>query len=163
MGSRGWASKGNVSDFQSQVSNEYVICKQWPPAQFCALFVNLGLGPFTSPRRYWYFWGISTFWILKVALSSQILHYPSYPKAQGWPLGHPFQMLSSLQHEQTYKSGGAYHKFCPSCKICCKGFFLWVEGIDDLSLGRPDPWGTEDRTQSQAPLSYSRVAPSDHN
>ncbi len=34
---------------------------------------------------------------------------------------------------------------------------------DDLSLDRPDPWGTEDRPQSQAPLSYSIAAPSDHN
>ena len=33
---------------------------------------------------------------------------------------------------------------------------------DDLSLDRPDPWGTEDRPQSQAPLS-SIAAPSAHN
>ena len=34
---------------------------------------------------------------------------------------------------------------------------------DDLSLDRPDPWGTEDRPQSQAPLSFSIAAPSAHN
>jgi hypothetical protein len=34
---------------------------------------------------------------------------------------------------------------------------------DDISLDRPDPCGTEDRPQSQAPLSYSIAAPSDHN
>ncbi len=34
---------------------------------------------------------------------------------------------------------------------------------DDISLDRPDPCGTEDRQQSQAPLSYSIAAPSDHN
>jgi len=34
---------------------------------------------------------------------------------------------------------------------------------DDLSLDRPDPWGTEDRPQSQAPLSISITAPSTHN
>ncbi len=34
---------------------------------------------------------------------------------------------------------------------------------DDLSLDRPDPWGTEDTPQSQAPLSYSIAAPSAHN
>ena len=34
---------------------------------------------------------------------------------------------------------------------------------DDLSLDRPDPWGTEDRPQSQAPLSYSIAVPSAHN
>ena len=38
-----------------------------------ALFVTLGLGPFASPRRCWYFWGISTFLFLKVASSSQML------------------------------------------------------------------------------------------
>ncbi len=36
-------------------------------------------------------------------------------------------------------------------------------GCDDISLDRPDPCGTEDRPQSQAPLSYSIAAPSDHN
>ncbi len=34
---------------------------------------------------------------------------------------------------------------------------------DDLSLDRPDPWGTADRPQSQAPLSFSIDAPSNHN
>ncbi len=37
------------------------------------------------------------------------------------------------------------------------------QGCDDLSLARPDPWGTEDRLQSQAPLSCSTPAPSAHN
>ena len=37
------------------------------------------------------------------------------------------------------------------------------QGCDDLSLDRSDPWGTEDRPQSQAPLSISIAAPSAHN
>jgi hypothetical protein len=36
-------------------------------------------------------------------------------------------------------------------------------GCDDLSLDRPDPWGTGYRPQSQAPLSFSKAAPSAHN
>ncbi len=36
-------------------------------------------------------------------------------------------------------------------------------GCDDLSQARPDPWGTEDRLQSQAPLSCSTPTPSAHN
>ena len=36
-------------------------------------------------------------------------------------------------------------------------------GCDDISLDRPDACGTKDRPQSQAPLSYSIAAPSDHN
>ncbi len=36
------------------------------------------------------------------------------------------------------------------------------QGCDDLSLARPDPWGTTDRPQSQTPLSYSIAAPSAH-
>jgi hypothetical protein len=43
------------------------------------------------------------------------------------------------------------------------GVVLVLDGIDDLSLDRLDPWGAEDRPQSQAPLSYSIDAPSDHN
>jgi hypothetical protein len=35
--------------------------------------------------------------------------------------------------------------------------------IDDLSLARPDPCGTEDRPQSQAPLCCSTASPSAHN
>ncbi len=37
------------------------------------------------------------------------------------------------------------------------------QGCDDISLDMPDPCGTEDRPQSQAPLSYNIAAPSDHN
>ena len=40
---------------------------------------------------------------------------------------------------------------------------LGYQGTDDLSLDRPDPWGTEDRPQSQAPLSFSIAASSAHN
>ncbi len=38
-----------------------------------ALFVALGLGPFTSPRRCWYFWEILIFWFLKVSSLSQMI------------------------------------------------------------------------------------------
>jgi hypothetical protein len=35
--------------------------------------------------------------------------------------------------------------------------------LDDLSLARPDPWGTKDRPQSKAPHSCSVAASSNHN
>ncbi len=54
------------------------------------------------------------------------------------------------------------HKYLTNTSVTPEDRIIAAIG-DDLSLARPDPWGTEDRPQSQAPLSYSIAAPSAHN
>ncbi len=65
-------------------------------------------------------------------------------------------------HEDLAPGGDTHDSECHEPQIGVPKMDTW-RGCDDLSLARPDPWGTEDRPQSQAPLSCSTPAPSAHN
>ena len=65
-------------------------------------------------------------------------------------------------HEDLVPGEDTHGPECHKPQIGVPKMDTW-QRCDDLSLARPDPWGTEDRLQSQAPLSCSTPAPSAHN
>ncbi len=65
-------------------------------------------------------------------------------------------------HKDLAPGGDTHDPKCHKPQIGVPKMYTWC-GCDDLGLARPDPRGTEDRLQSQAPLSCSTSAPSAHN